>query len=219
MRTTIRENYFKWIFQQLTDIEDVEDKDVQAFQMEYDESIYTDLPRTLVCTHKDLTKFPAKNCEIDYGKDFLDEGQEKDDDNCSYCSANTSDGGLVSTSNNQGVEAQQGDELGRKFFLVYRNVNSSRFNEIREQQRNELKNLIEKSKDQHKDILVHLKETINKIRDVKRTLSDTDPRYKEVIAEAKKKLRLFKDPYEEDDEGQVKKKQRRSIENQTQIPR
>jgi hypothetical protein len=219
VRTTIRENYFKWIFQQLTDIEDVEDKDVHAFQMEYDESIYSELPRTLVCTHKDLTKFPVKNCEIYYGKDFLNEGQEKDDDNCSYCSANTSDeDGLVSTINNQDfVEAQQGDDVGRKFFLVYRNVNPSQFNAIREQQRNELKNLIEKSKDQHKDILLHLKETINKIRDVKRTLSDTDPRYKEVIAEAKKKLRLFKDPYEEDDEGQVKKKRRRSIENQTRF--
>ena len=54
VRTTVRENYFKWIFQQLSDIHEVEDKDVDEFQMEYDENVYTDLPRTLVCTHKEV---------------------------------------------------------------------------------------------------------------------------------------------------------------------
>ena len=34
VRTTVRENYFKWIFQQLTDIHEVEDKDVADFRME-----------------------------------------------------------------------------------------------------------------------------------------------------------------------------------------
>jgi hypothetical protein len=69
VRTTVRENYFKWIFQQLSDIHEVEDKDVDEFQMEYDENVYTDLPRTLVCSHKELTKFPFKNYEIDYGEE------------------------------------------------------------------------------------------------------------------------------------------------------
>ena len=218
VRTTIRENYFKWIFQQLSDIEDVEDKDVEAFQMEYDENIYTDLPRTLVCTHKDLTKFPFKNCEIDFGEDCtIDEGQEKEDDNDSYRSANCSDDEPETVSQNQAASFTQGEDVRTKFFLVYKNVNSNRFNEIREQQRKELKNIIEKTKGQHKDILECLKETVHKIRDVKKTMSDTDPRYKEAIAEAKKNLRLFKDPYEEDSEGPLRKKRRRSIENQTRF--
>ena len=41
--------------------------------------------------------------------------------------------------------------------------------------------------------------------------------YKVAIAEAKKSLRLFKDPYEEESEGPLRKKRRRSIENQTRF--
>jgi len=43
--------------------------------------------------------------------------------------------------------------------------------------------------------------------------------YKAALAEAKKNLRLFKDPYEEDttSEGPAKKKRRRSIENKTRF--
>jgi hypothetical protein len=218
VRTTIRENYFKWIFQQLSDIEEVEDKDVESFQMEYDESIYTDLPRTLVCTHKDLTKFPFKNCEIGYEEEENPGEEQMKDDDCSYCSANTSDDGPVSSRDSSRLaEVPHEDNAERKFFLVYKNVNPNQFNRIREQQRNELRQVIEKSKGQHKDILVQLKTTINNIREVKRTLSDTDPRYKEAIAEAKKNLRLFKDPYEDDNEGPLRKKRRRSIENQTRF--
>jgi len=40
-----------------------------------------------------------------------------------------------------------------------------------------------------------------KTREVKKTLQDTDPMYKAAVADAKKSLRLFKDPYEEDTEG------------------
>lgn len=68
IRTTVRENYFKWIFQQLTDIHEVEDEDVEEFLLEYNENVYNDLPRTLVCTHNAITRFPFKNCEIDYGE-------------------------------------------------------------------------------------------------------------------------------------------------------
>ncbi len=226
VRTTVRENYFKWIFQQLSDIHEVEDEDVEAFQMEYDDNIYTDLPRTLVCTHKELTKFPFKNCEIAYGDDFIvegtkstdDEGQEKeDDDNDSYCSANSVVQPAITTSPNPAMENSHQNRNDKKFFLVYKNTNTNRFNEIREQQRNNIRSVIEKAKEQHKAILESLKETINKIRDVKKTLLETDPRYKEAIAEAKKNLRLFKDPYETESEGPLRKKRRRSIENQTRF--
>jgi len=61
------------------------------------------------------------------------------------------------------------------------------------------------------------KDIIMKIRQVKKTLPETDPQYKATIAEAKKKLRLFQDPYEKDGEGPLKKKLRRSIENQTRF--
>ena len=41
--------------------------------------------------------------------------------------------------------------------------------------------------------------------------------YKAAIAEAKKDLRLFKDPYEESIDAPMRKKRRRSVENQTRF--
>jgi hypothetical protein len=226
VRTTVRENYFKWIFQQLSDIHEVEDKDVDEFQMEYDENVYTDLPRTLVCTHKDLTKFPFKNYEIDYGEDSnpptrigTEEVQTEEDDNDSYCSANSVDPTDQSAKTNANTAAENGRQgsTERKFLLVYKNANNNRFCEIREKQWREIKSRIEKTRDQYKDILESLKGTIKKIREVKKNLLETDPMYKAAIAEAKKNLRLFKDPYEESIDAPMRKKRRRSIENQTRF--
>ena len=224
VRTTVRENYFKWIFQQLSDIHEVEDADVDAFQMEYDENTYTNLPRALVCTHKELTKFPFKNCEIEYGEDVIagntnSSDEEVDgDDNDSYCSANGSvDEPLVQASPNPVGECSQGNLAQKKFFLVYKNVNANRFNELRELQRKQLKSTIERATSHHKEILKCLKDSIHRIREIKKTLPETDQRYKEAIAEAKKNLRLFKDPYEEEAEGPLRKKRRRSIANQTRF--
>jgi len=96
-------------------------------------------------------------------------------------------------------------------------TNDKQFTEIRDQQRNDMKSIIEKTKGQYKDILESLKDSIRKIREVKKTMVETDPMYKAAIADTKKKLRLFKDPYEEDIEGPVRKKRRRSIENKTRF--
>jgi 6-pyruvoyl-tetrahydropterin synthase len=222
----VRENYFKWIFQQLTDIHDVEDKDVEEFQLEYNEDIYSNLPKTLVCTHKDISRFPFKNCEIDYGESSPvatsknteeEEGEDEDEEEDSYCSANSVDRPVTKIPNPaDDCDSQQGTG-GKKFFLVYKNVDHRRFNEIRENQRKELESTIARTRVQYKDILESLKDTIQKIREVKKTLHETDPMYKAAIAEAKKNLRLFKDPYEEDSEGPLRKKRRRSIENQTRF--
>ena len=225
VRTTVRENYFKWIFQQLSDVHDIDDEDVDAFQLEYDESVYTNLPRSLACTHKELTKFPFKNCEIDFGDEVFDENknkgdeEENGDENESYCSANSSVGEPVRQARPDPVEPllQPEDNVPKKFFLVYKNANAARFNEIREQQRKELSTTIERAKSQHTEILQCLKGSIQKIREIKKTLPETDQRYKEAIADAKKKLRLFKDPYEEDPEGPLREKRCRSIENQTRF--
>jgi hypothetical protein len=214
VRTTVRENYFKWIFQQLSDIHEVEDTDVDAFQMEYDENVYSDLPRSQVCTHKELTKFPFKNCEIYYG---IHSTEDDDNDNDSYCSANSVDRQVLTSPNPAFDKTGQQDKAEKKFFLVYKNVDPNRFNEIREEQRNNIMSTIEKTRGQHKAILDDLKGIIKKIRQVKKTHLDTDPIYKEAVAQAKKNLRLFKDPYEEENEGPLRKKRRRSLENQTRF--
>ena len=223
VRTTVRENCFKWIFQQLSDVHEVDDDEVEAFQMEYDENIYSDLPRTLVCTHKELTRFPFKNCEICYGASGTSlpvEGEVDHDDETSYSTANSADCPQRSTGLNPAVEGCPNQGIGGKTFsLVYKNVDSKQYNEIREQQRNDMKNVIEKAKGQHKEVLESLKNNIVKIREVKRAIPDTDPMHKVAIAEAKKDLRLFKDPYEQEycEGGPVQKKRRKSVENQTRF--
>jgi hypothetical protein len=221
VRTTVRENYFKWIFQQLSDIHEVQDDDVDTFQMEYDEKVYSDLPRALVCTHKDLTKFPFKNCEIDYRANATTrtqsrstEEEDEGDEEESYCSANSNVDRQATTSPDPAIGDSNRD---KGFFLVYKNVNANQFHQIREQQRKDLKALIEKNKGQYKDILHHFKDYVKKIREVKKSLPETDPMYKAAVAEAKKNLRLFKDPYDDDNEGPLRKKRRRSIENQTRF--
>ncbi len=210
----MRENYFKWIFQQLTDVHDVDDEDVMGFQMEYDDNIHMDLPRMLVCNHKGMTRFPFKNCEIDYGEIPITRDELEEDDD-TYCSANSDDGQVCTTSPKAGVPP--GDPVQEKFFLVYKNIDSERFNQLREQQRRDIKSTIERAKNGHKDVLVNLRDIILRIREVKKTLPDTDPMHKLAIAEAKKQLRLFKDPYEETSEGPMAKKRRKSIENQTRF--
>jgi hypothetical protein len=220
VRTTVRENYFKWIFQQLSDVHEIEDGDVDAFQLEYEENIYSDLPRSLVCTHKELTRFPYKNCEIEFGEEVSGGNEEHGDDNESYCSANGGNEAsepLIPAIPNPAGRFSQQDNAQKKFFLVYKNINANHFNQIREQQRKELQSTIQRAKGQYMDILKCLKSTIHNVREIKKTLPETDQRYKQAVAEAKKTLRLFKDPYEEDPEGPLRKKRRRSIENQTRF--
>lgn len=179
---------------------------VAAFKMEYDKDVYTDLPRTLACTHKELTRFPFKNCEISYDQILPQTWDERDDDNNSYCSANSCVE-PATTSPNPANEGAGGhlDTGEDRFILVYKNVNIKQFSDVREQQRKCMKNVIEKAKEQHREILECLKRNVQKIRDVKRTLPDTDTMYKAAVAEAKKSLRLFKDPYEENIEGPMQR--------------
>ena len=68
VRTTVRENYFKWIFQHLVDTEEVKDTEIDSFELEYDSTVYKNLQkRTLVCSHKETTRFPFEQYEFYYG--------------------------------------------------------------------------------------------------------------------------------------------------------
>ena len=147
VRTTVRENYFKWILQQLSDIHDVEDDDIDKFQMEYDDNGYTDLPRALVCTHKDITRFPFKNCEIDYAEPVNTSKNAEDEDD-SYCSASSVDQ-PVDIHPNPANEGCHQDSTEKKFFLVYWNTDNKQFNKIRERQQKDLATTIEKHRGQY----------------------------------------------------------------------
>ena len=227
VRTTIRENYFKWIFQQLSDIHDVDDKEVEDFKMEYDENIYTNLPKKLVCNHKELTRFPFGQCEISYGEirapttetdteSSTEEELAEGEDNESFCSAKAIEEPAPTSELNRET-TNLIDPAGEKgFFLVYKNGDDKLYDKLGDQQRREITRTIEKTVVQHRTILENFKAIVKKIRHVKKTMPDTDPMYKLAIAEAKRELRLFKDPYEEDIEGHSSRKRRRkSVENQT----
>jgi hypothetical protein len=151
VKTTVRENYFNWIFQQLSDIDDIEDDAaIDEFKMEYDEDIYTNLPKTLVCSHKDMTRFPFKNCEIYYGEDFEtgDKSNDHDEDLESYCSAQSGAENSLSTneepnqvgpmrsSSQDPVESPVQERQQKTFSLVYKLRNHKKYRELREQQRN-----------------------------------------------------------------------------------
>jgi len=108
VRTTIRENYFKWIFQLLCDIEEVKDEDVLNFQLEYDENVYTNLPKTLACTHKEITRFPFEDYELFYGRDRAStspqqEGRQQD-------VANILPGEIATEDQQVGGNAESGNE-------------------------------------------------------------------------------------------------------------
>jgi hypothetical protein len=208
-----------------TDIHDVDDQDVEDFKMEYDENIYTNLPRKLVCTHKELTRFPFKNCEVSYGemsapkngKSTVDEECEDIDDNGSFCSANSMDEPPATRVLNRAFQTVSPEPVKEKgFFLVYKNIDDKLFEQIREVQRENIKSTIAKTIEQHANVLKNFKETVMNIRRVKKTLPDSDPMYKMAIADAKRELRLFKDPYEEEYTGNsLRKRRRKSVENQT----
>lgn len=242
MKTTVRENYFKWIFQQLSDIQDVSDEDVVSFQMEYDQNIYTNLPELLVCTHAQTTKFPFQNFEIDYddGTALVSSGSststttvsgdslstgDADDDSYQLANTNDSDGSINSsrTTRQPNQTGSPGNDntciLGKGFFLVKKSENKVRYDELGIQQRDCIRNTIEQVKDQHSDVLANLTQTILNIREVKKTLSESDTKYKKALADAKRKLRLFKDPLEmrmvEQGIPPARKKYRRSLDNKT----
>ena len=271
VRTTVRENYFKWIFQHLTDTDDVEDEDAFNFRMEYDESVINNLPKTLVCTHKETTRFPYEDYELYYGNagsypcDRIendevpeqigvdaecihgartvnnDDGHEsaggKDDDDNDvegYCSANTSVGEQSSSSPTSTVttttaattitersviQVSSPDDdglIGKRFFLVRKSDDKKRFKKIRDKQRDALVALIKKKGDEHKNTILALRETVRKIRELKKSKTKEDEnKAKESVVVAKRKLRLFKDPGEMESLGPSRKRYRKSLDNQT----
>jgi hypothetical protein len=181
-----------------------------------------------VCNHKELTRFPYKQCEISYGEirdqttetgnsteSSIEEEIAEGEDNESFCSAKAIDEPASRDVNREPSDLFE--QSGRKgFFLVYKNGDDKLYEKLGDQQRRDIRRTIEKMVIQHKTILQNFKDIVKKIRHVKKTLPDTDPKYKLAIADAKRELRLFKDPYEEDNEGNGSRKRRRkSVENQT----
>ncbi|MFM8621799.1 MAG: hypothetical protein ACKOB3_00215 [Holophagaceae bacterium] len=285
VRTTVRENYFKWIFQQLIDTQSVKNEDVVNFQLEYDENVYKNLPKTLACSHKELTVFPYSKCEIVYGNEDEEEqddtlivpssvggdrrstntdvvlndeednisrdyesADDNQDDDAEEEEASSVDASSSSTITapsaaatsttypassppgqgrcvNGAAEQQDPQESGppgvqrKKFFLIYKNTDNDRFRAVREKQRRRMKAVIEHAREEHQEILLILKKTVMDIRGKKKTLKETDRKFKDALADAKRSLRLLKDPNSssETPEGPAKKKYRRSTDNQTRF--
>lgn len=212
VRTTIRENYFKWILQVLGNPRLIKN-DLQAenFKTEYDYEPES-LPSRLICDTA-LTRLP-KNCQIVYdktGKEFrlvLDTGSDDSDD---------------SVSDFQSVEGNQipgGDDDGA-FPLTPKNIK-----DIQDQQAGIVQNVVDKCRAGHQGMLQLLRQKITELRaleSVEPVTKASQSTCKEAWAEAKKSLRQFTDTdrkRETNDSGEgekPKKKKRRktNIENKS----
>ena len=212
VRTTIRENYFKWILQVLGNPRLIKN-DLQAenFKTEYDYEPES-LPSRLICDTA-LTRLP-KNCQIVYdktGKEFrlvLDTGSDDSDD---------------SVSDFQSVEGNQipgGDDDGA-FPLTPKNIK-----DIQDQQAGIVQNVVDKCRAGHQGMLQLLRQKITELRaleSVEPVTKASQSTCKEAWAEAKKSLRQFTDTdrkRETSDSGEgekPKKKKRRktNIENKS----
>lgn len=236
VRTTIRENYFKWIFQQLIDIDVITDEDFDEFKMEYDEEVYTKLPDALVCTTKGTTKFPFKKCEVYYGEPVSPPVSPPPEENSTTYAFNYGHGRQPEPTNDSGGDSStenRDEQLAsdapnpaspsdtstatphnqrKEFFIVLQGDRC--FNTIRKRQRKEIAAVIARHREDHENILKSFRDTIQKIRDLRKSNPETEAEAK-AIAEAKKNLRLFKDPEGGETERPAKKKYRKSMDNQT----
>jgi len=254
VRTTVRENYYKWIFQHLVDTEEVKDTEIDSFELEYDSTVYKNLhKRTLVCSHKETTRFPFEQYEFFYGtadaytstslledvdtpaeqeqeeQEIVQEAEQEepekedvdDDDEDEYCSANSRGGDQSSVSSTATSATVATTVTGRSinqekgFFMVKKSDDKTRFKIIRDKQRKNLSDLIRKKRIEHKTILSILMESVKKVREMKMDENIDEQTMRDTVSQAKRKLRLFKDPGEVESTGTSRKRYRKSLDNQT----
>jgi len=206
VRTTIRENYFKWILQVLGNPRLIKN-DAQAlnFTTEYDYEPGS-LPNRLICD-TGLTRLP-KNCQIVYdktGKGFrlvLDTDKDDDEDSVSEFQSVDGNGSL-------------GEDLPPK-----------NIKDIQDQQADKVQNVVDKCREGHQEMLQLLRLKITELRaleSVEPMTKATQKACKEAWAEAKKCLRQFTDTDrkritdsdEGDDKPKKKKRRKTNIENKS----
>jgi len=210
VRTTIRENYFKWILQVLANPRIIKnDTHATNFKTEYDYEPES-LPNRLICDTV-LARLP-KNCQILYNKAdkqfrlVLDTDNDDSDD---------------SVSEFQSVDGNPQPGQDCPTSPPPRNIK-----DIQDRQASRVQNIVDKCHDMHQEMLKMLREKIVELRaleSVEPVTNATQKACKEAWAEAKKSLRQFADTERKRDTGdspdgeRPKKKKRRktNIENKS----
>mmetsp|Transcript_105199 Transcript_105199/g.302524 ORF Transcript_105199/g.302524 Transcript_105199/m.302524 type:complete len:554 (-) Transcript_105199:699-2360(-) len=205
VRTTIQENYFKWILQVLANPKLIpDDKIAEGFKTEYDYG-YGELPQTLICDTPLITL--PKNCQIAFDKNSKEfkivtehghQGQYKqggkdgdsdsDSDNESVCPGSND---IANTNNN--------DEDDDFQSLASTTVN---LQDIQDAQNVRVQEVIGEHRLKHQDMLKYLKKKVKFLRALEKGTSrgnEANEKFlKEKWAEAKKKLRQFRDDDDDD---------------------
>ena len=214
VRTTIRENYFKWILQVLGNPRLIKNEpQAESFKTEYDFEPES-LPSRLICDTA-LTRLP-KNCQIVYdktAKEFrlvLDTGCDDSDE---------------SVSDFQSVEGNQipgGDEEG----IFPASPSPKNIKDIQDQQAGKVQNVVDKCREGHQGMLQLLRQKITELRaleSVEPVTKASQSACKDAWAEAKKSLRQFTDTDRkretsgpsEGDKPKKKKRRKANIENKS----
>ena len=173
--TTLQENYYKWLFLLLSDIDEVKDEHYEErFITEYEcgDSETGELPEELIDYQETNTRLP-KNLEIYYDEEELDK---------------------------------------RKLLKVRTNMDE--VEEERMKQREKLELLVKSVKNEHRSMLIRMREKIRNLREMKKgigrptsRLSDED--IKKVVSVEKRKLIQFRNESDSGDRCEPPEPKRR----------
>ena len=214
VRTTIRENYFKWILQVLGNPRLIKN-DTQAnnFKTEYDYDLAS-LPNKLICDTA-LTRLP-KNCQILFNKTTQEFRLVLDTDD------DDSDDSVSDFQSVDGTRIPGGDDDRAS----PSSPSPKTIKDIQDQQAGTIQEVVDKCREEHQGMLQLLRQKITELRaleSVEPVTKASQSACKEAWAEAKKSLRQFTDTdrkrnasdSHEGDKPKKKKRRKTNIENKS----
>jgi hypothetical protein len=181
VKTTIRENYFRWMFQILSDPRCIPEHDMAfGFKTEYDCNEPEDFPEDLACSLSPLARLP-KTCEIGY----LNEATAEEE-----------------------PEEPEGEKTRRRtigtFTIFTEETEEEEFKSQQQEQRELIMLLANQHGKEHTDRLKTMRQAVRLVR--MNTANLDSKVLKHAQATAKKKLKLYTN-----DEERPKKKRRKSV--------
>lgn len=169
--TTLKENYYKWLFLLLSDIDEVKDEHFESrFKMEY-ECDDDEMPELLIDYHE-------ANCRLDGTVEIYFDRSEVD---------------------------------MRHLFKV--TCDREEVGQWRQQQREDLEELIRSVKGSHQTLIETMREKVKYIREIKKGSRLPDDELKKVVSVEKKRLIQFRTDSKKDDGSSPPENKRRKVLN------
>jgi hypothetical protein len=188
VKTTIRENYFRWMFQILSDPRCLPDPHMAAdFKTEYDCEEEADFPEDLACSLAPCARLP-KTCEIKY---------------------------RPAAATAEEPEESSGDDETRPramgtFDILTTKKEKDAHKDLQQDQRKLIMSLASKHYDDHKHRLACMRNGVQLLRENR---EEWDPkRLKKAHADTKKRLKLYGN---DEEQGRPKQKKRKSNNKRT----